>query len=54
MIHQLRRESAAVHERAEALLALSHKQHFALYGAMGTVKRGWALVVQGQPAEGRA
>jgi predicted ATPase len=54
MIHQLRRESAAVRARAEALLALCQEQHFALYGATGTVQRGWALVCQGQHAEGRA
>jgi predicted ATPase len=54
MIHQLRRESAAVRAQAEALLALCQEQHFALYGATGTVQRGWALVVQGQPAEGSA
>jgi predicted ATPase len=53
-LHQLRREGPVTQERAEAAMALSREQGFALWLAMGTTLRGWALVAQGQEAEGIA
>jgi predicted ATPase/class 3 adenylate cyclase len=52
VLHQLRREGHAAQECAEATIALAHEQGFTLWLAMGTILRGWALAVQGQPAEG--
>jgi predicted ATPase len=52
LVHQYRREEAAVQERAEALLALSSEQGFALWVAVGTITRGWALATQEQVEEG--
>jgi len=51
VVHQLRRELPAVHEQAEALVALSAAHGFAFYLATGTIFRGMALAVQGQYAE---
>jgi predicted ATPase len=48
MLHQFRREPHAVHERAEAAIALCTEQGFAYYLAWGTTMQGWALVAQGQ------
>jgi predicted ATPase len=53
-LHQLRREGQAVQERAEAAIALSHSQEFALWLAGGTILQGWALAEQGQGGEGIA
>jgi predicted ATPase len=52
MFHQCRREAQATRERAEAALALAREQGFPRWEAWGTVLRGWALVEQGQAAEG--
>jgi class 3 adenylate cyclase/predicted ATPase len=52
MLHQFRREPQAVHERAEAAIALCTEQGFAYYLAWGTTMQGWAQVAQGQDAEG--
>ncbi|MBI3800334.1 MAG: tetratricopeptide repeat protein, partial [Deltaproteobacteria bacterium] len=52
--HQLRREGRATQERAEALITLSTDQGFAQYAAQGTIRRGWALVEQGQAEAGVA
>jgi predicted ATPase len=49
---QLRRDVPAVYEEAEAAIALSTEQGLALYEALGTILRGWALAMQGQGAEG--
>jgi predicted ATPase len=48
MLHQFRREPQAVHEQAEAAVALCTEQGFAYYLAWGTTMQGWARVVQGQ------
>jgi len=51
-VHQFRREDQATQARAEALHALSVEQGFALWLALGTVHRGWALAKQGQSGAG--
>ncbi len=53
-VHQFRREVRAAQERAEALIALSTEQGFALWIPFGTVLRGWALAEQGRRGEGIA
>jgi predicted ATPase len=52
MLHQFRREGAAVHERAEAALALCTQQGFTYYLAWATFMQGWARVMQGQGEDG--
>jgi predicted ATPase len=42
----------AVHEQAEAAVALSIEQGFPFWAAAGTILRGWALAMQGQGEEG--
>ena len=54
MVSQCRRDVPAVHEQAEAAVALSTAQGFPLWAAHGTSMRGWALAMQGQGAEGVA
>jgi class 3 adenylate cyclase/predicted ATPase len=54
MISQFRRDLPAVHEHAEAAVALSTEQGFPLWAAWGTSLRGWALAMQGQGEEGVA
>jgi predicted ATPase len=54
VVHQLRREGQLTQTRAEAVIALSSEQEFALFFAVGTVLRGWALAEQGQAEEGIA
>ena len=49
-----RRDTAAVQEQAEALLALATAQGFPLYVGYGTCYRGWALAMQGQGEAGIA
>jgi class 3 adenylate cyclase/predicted ATPase len=49
-----RRDVSAVHEHAEAAVALSTEQGFPHWAAMGTSFRGWALAMQGQGEEGLA
>jgi predicted ATPase len=53
-VSQFRRDVPAVHEHAEAAVALSTEQGFANRAAMGTSLRGWALTMQGQGEEGMA
>ncbi len=53
-VSQFRRDVPAVHEHAEAAVALSTEQGFPLWAAMGTSLRGWALAMQGQGEEGMA
>jgi TOMM system kinase/cyclase fusion protein len=53
-IHQWRREAPATQEQAEASMAFSREQGFALWVPGGTVLRGWALTEQGQMEEGIA
>ena len=51
---QFRRDVPAVHEHAEAAVALSTEQGFPLWAAQGTILRGWALAMQGQGEAGMA
>ena len=51
-VYQLRRDVPAVHEQAEAAVALSTEQGFPLWAAQGTSLRGWALAMQGQGEAG--
>jgi len=53
-IYQFRRDVPAVHEQAEAAVALATEQGFPLWVAQGTSFRGWALAMQGQGEEGLA
>jgi class 3 adenylate cyclase/predicted ATPase len=53
-VSQLRRDVPAVHEQAEAAVALSTEQGFPLWIGLGTILRGWALAMQGQGEEGMA
>jgi predicted ATPase len=54
MVSQLRRDMLAVHEQAEAAIALATAQGFPQWVAQGTSLRGWALAMQGQGEEGMA
>jgi predicted ATPase len=54
MVSQFRRDVSAVHEHAEATVALSTEQGFPQWGARGASLRGWARAMQGQGAEGMA
>jgi predicted ATPase len=54
IVSQFRRDVSAVHEHAEAAVALATAQGFALWAAMGTSVRGWALAMQGQGEAGMA
>ena len=54
VVSQFRRDVPAVHEHAEAAVALATEQGFPLWAAMGTILRGWALAMQGQGEEGMA
>ena len=54
IVSQFRRDVPAVHEQAEAAVALSTAQGFPLWAAWGTSLRGWALAMQGQGEEGMA
>jgi tetratricopeptide (TPR) repeat protein len=51
-VHQFCRQVSAVQEGAEILISLCHEQKYGLFGAYGMNLRGWALVQQGQTAEG--
>jgi predicted ATPase len=53
-VHQLRREPATVHALLETSLALSVEHGCSHWTATGTVKRGWALAVQGEHEAGIA
>jgi predicted ATPase len=50
----LRHDVLAVHEQAEAAVALATEQGFSFWAAEGTRLRGWALALQGQGEEGMA
>ena len=54
VVSQLRRDVPAVHEHAEAAVALSIEQRFPLWATWGTIMHGWALAMQGQDEEGMA
>jgi predicted ATPase len=53
-VYQFRRDVPAVHEQAEAAVALSIEQGFPFWAAAGTILRGWALAMQGQGEAGMA
>jgi class 3 adenylate cyclase/predicted ATPase len=52
MLLQLRREPQVAQAQAEEARALCAEQGFLWYGAWGLMPHGWALVEQGQVAEG--
>jgi predicted ATPase len=54
LVSQWRRDVPAVHEHAEAAVALSTEQGFPQWVAWGASIRGWAWAMQGQGAEGIA
>ncbi|MGH8063949.1 MAG: AAA family ATPase [Candidatus Entotheonellia bacterium] len=54
IVSQFRPDVLAVHEHAEAAIALSTEQGFPQWAALGTILRGWALAMQGQGEEGMA
>jgi class 3 adenylate cyclase len=51
-VYLLRRDAAAAHESAAAVVALSQDQALPLHLALGTYQRGVALALQGHLAEG--
>jgi predicted ATPase len=53
-VYQCCRDVLAVHEHAEAAVALATAQGFTQWAAAGTSARGWALARQGQGEEGMA
>jgi predicted ATPase/class 3 adenylate cyclase len=53
-VSQCRRDVPAVHQHAEAAVALATAQGFPLFAAYGTSLRGWALALQGQGEAGLA
>jgi len=53
-IYQCRRDMPAVHEHAEAAVALATAQGFPFWAAWRTIFRGWALAMQGQDEAGMA
>jgi predicted ATPase len=53
-VSQWRRDVPAVHEHAEAAVALATEQGFTQWAAMGRSLRGWALAMQGQGEAGMA
>jgi predicted ATPase len=48
------RDAVATQSHAEALMTLADEQGFVLRREQGRILRGWALAVQGRPAEGVA
>jgi predicted ATPase len=52
LVSQFRRDIPAVHEQAEATVALATAQGFPSWAALGTSLRGWALAMQGQGEKG--
>jgi predicted ATPase len=54
VLHQLRREERKAQEDAEAAIAVSREHGLALYQAMSTATRGWALILQEHQEEGIA
>jgi class 3 adenylate cyclase/predicted ATPase len=53
-VFQFCRDVPAVHEHAEAAVALATEQDFPQWAAYGMSVRGWALAMQGQGEEGLA
>jgi predicted ATPase len=54
VVHALRGDRQAVHERAGATIHLATEQGFPSWVARGTMLRGWALAEQGQAVDGLA
>jgi predicted ATPase len=54
IVSQYRRDVPAVHEHAEAAVALSTEHGFPHWANQGTIFRGWALALQGQGEAGMA
>ena len=54
IIYQWCQDAPAVHEQADAAVALATVQDFPLWAAQGMCLRGWALAMQGQGEEGMA
>ena len=52
LFHQLARDSQAVRQHADALLALADEHGLPFWQALGRIFRGWALVEAGQGARG--
>jgi predicted ATPase/class 3 adenylate cyclase len=52
LLHSLRREIRAVQVQAEAVIALSAREGFPFWAAVGTILYGWAQVQQGRDGEG--
>jgi predicted ATPase len=52
LLCQFRRDTGAVQAHAEAALALATEQEFALWAAMATIFRGWALAMRDKREEG--
>ncbi|MFN0084341.1 MAG: protein kinase domain-containing protein [Blastocatellia bacterium] len=52
LLHQYRREPQPARELAEAAITLASEQGLALWLGWGTILRGWAMLEQGQTAEG--
>jgi predicted ATPase len=52
VVSQCRWDMPAMHEHAEAAVALATEQGFPLWAPYGTILRGWALAIQGQDEEG--
>jgi class 3 adenylate cyclase/predicted ATPase len=52
LVSQVCRDVAAVHEHAEAAVALATAQGFPYWAALGAISRGWALALQGQGEAG--
>ena len=53
-VYQSCRDVPAVHEQAEATVALATEHGFPLWAAGGTIARGWALALQDQVEAGMA
>jgi predicted ATPase/DNA-binding winged helix-turn-helix (wHTH) protein len=52
LLHSCRREQEASCDLAEELIALAREQGFPQWLAVGTFRRGWTLVMQGQAEQG--
>jgi predicted ATPase len=51
VLHQLRREEQIAQAHAEAAIGVSNEHGLAMYHAMATIMRGWALIEHGSPEE---
>jgi DNA-binding winged helix-turn-helix (wHTH) protein/predicted ATPase len=54
LLHNRLGEQQTAQDLAEELIALTHQQGFPFWLAVGTVRRGWALVAQGEEEQGLA